>query len=528
MRSMCDLRSADEELMHRTVTNATRKSSALSACSDFASRFPRRRAFVLCGWVLIIVTLVAVRWVLIKQLPFYLWSKDAGSYADSAWQWLDTGRWETDPRRGPVYSLLIALCLKLWGTFWSLMLVQHLLCAVTVLAAIGILWRLHGAAAWLPLAACSVAYALYAGPIAAAHIVRNESLIFLFATVSLAAWFEALRKDSLPWLCLTGLAFGLLVLTKNVFAPLPLVIVAAIAWLGRNRPGRAGIQLCAFLAMCVAPLVGNRVLTAWTVHEQPTEPQAGLLFYARVAQFTPLDHGLYPELKQMIRSDIEEYRKRPKLDNNIILNRTAIPRLRTYLLSIGKTPADLNRICRQLAFEAIRGHPTEYARQFWRDFSKLHLSYGERLRRPDRGEFEFTTRWLGQMERPHPTLHRAETLAAIKQRDRPETFRLYQKLVDGAWLFNCSPVLLTSLALPVMTFLGSGRLRWWWFALCTVWYFNMILLSTVGKPMDRYLIPVMPVMIWTLGSIVVLLFQTAVHIVALALRRDHLVTRPAL
>ena len=471
------------------------------------------------GWIVILVALVAVRMVLLERLPFYLWSKDAGSYADSAWQWIDTGLWETDPRRGPVYSLLIAFCLKNWGSFWSLMLVQHCLVAISVIAAIGVLWRLHGVSAWLPLTACGVAYALYAGPIAAAHIVRNESLIFLFATTCLASWFAALRKDSLLWLCVTGIAFGLLVLTKNVFAPLPVIIVAAHGWCGRRHPVRAALRIGVFLALCVAPLWGNRVLRAMTIDNQPPEPQSGLLLFARVAQFTPLDHGIHPELKALIRADIEEYRKRPKLDNNIILNRTAVPRLRSHLLWQGKTPTDLNRICRQLAFEAIRTHPVAYARQFWRDFSKLHLSYGERLRRPDRGEFEFTTRWLGQMERPHPSLHRGPTLAAITERDHPGTFRVYERLVDGAWLFNFSPVLLTSLTMPLITFLVRGTFRWWWLALCTVWYFNMVLLATVGKPMDRYLIPVMPVMFWTLGTAVVLLFQTTMRLVQLRLAR---------
>jgi hypothetical protein len=486
-----------------------------------------RTVIVVCAWLVILGALIGVRLCLLEKLPFYLWSKDGGSYADSAWQWLDTGLWETDPRRGAVYSLLIAFCLKAWGTFWSLMLVQHGVVAVSVVLAIAVLWRLFGTRAWLPLTACSIAYAVYAGPIAAAHIVRNESLILLFATVCLSAWFAAVRANASGWIAVAGFAFGWLVLTKNVFAPLPLLIIAAILWLNRHRPLRAALRTAVFVGACALPLIGDRVLRAMTLHERAVEPQAGLLFFARVAQFTPLESGIHRELKALIREDIEAYRQRPKLDNNIILNRAAVPRLREHLLSIGQTPSDLNRICRQLAFEAIRTHPREYARQFWKDFVKLHISYGERLRRPDRGELEFTTRWLSQMERPHPTLHRAETLAAIQARDRPETFRMYERLVDGAWLFNCSPVLLTSLILPVMTVLARAPVRWWWLALCTVWYFNMVLLCTVGKPMDRYLIPVMPVMFWTLGTAVVFIFETIVQFVRTRLGPANLAPHPA-
>jgi hypothetical protein len=461
------------------------------------------RGAIIGAWALFLVVLISIRIYLLQTLPFYLWSKDAGSYADSAWQWFDTGIWETDPRRGAVYSLLIAFCLNTWGTFWSLMLVQHLISALCIIAAVIVLWQLHGLRRWIPLIACALAYALYGGPIAAAHIIRNESLIFLFATATLIALFHAFRRDSLTALVVAGSAFGLLVLTKNVFAPLPLIVLLGLLRLHRHTRSRAIVTMLLFIAGCATPLLGDQLLRRMTVQKKPREPQAGLLLFARVAQFTRLDGGIEPELKALIRDDIVEYRQRSKLDNNIILNRTAVPRMRTHLLARGQTPSDLNRICRALAFEAIRCEPNAYARQVLGDLRRLHLSYGERLRRPDLGELEFTTKWLQGMEHPHATLKRTETLSMIAARERPETLSFYQRIVQTAWLFNFSPVLLTSLLLPLITLASHGALRWWWLTLCTVWYFNVILLSTVGKPMDRYLIPVMPIMFWTLSTAVV-------------------------
>jgi hypothetical protein len=55
----------------------------------------------------------------------------------------------------------------------------------------------------------------------------------------------------------------------------------------------------------------------------------------------------------------------------------------------------------------------------------------------------------------------------------------------------------------------------------------MVLLCTVGKPMDRYLIPVMPVMFWTLGTAVVFIFETIVQFVRTRLGPANLAPHPA-
>jgi hypothetical protein len=46
--------------------------------------------------------------------------------------------------------------------------------------------------------------------------------------------------------------------------------------------------------------------------------------------------------------------------------------------------------------------------------------------------------------------------------------------------------------------------------------------------MDRYLVPVMPVMVWTLGSAVIILFQAIVRFVRIGLGRVNLQPHPAL
>ncbi|HEX8280357.1 MAG TPA: hypothetical protein VF551_03185, partial [Chthoniobacterales bacterium] len=45
-----------------------------------------------------------------------------------------------------------------------------------------------------------------------------------------------------------------------------------------------------------------------------------------------------------------------------------------------------------------------------------------------------------------------------------------------------------------------GTTRLWWLSIALIWLFSIVLLSTVGRPLVRYLIPVTPLIFWTLSS----------------------------
>src|SRR5215211_7805284 len=97
----------------------TRLAQASTRAARYLADPPR--SFEIAIWMLLVIAIISIRAYLIHLVPVHLWSQDAGSYAWPVWKWLKTGLWETDPRRGPVYSLIIAACLKLWGTFDSVM-----------------------------------------------------------------------------------------------------------------------------------------------------------------------------------------------------------------------------------------------------------------------------------------------------------------------------------------------------------------------------------------------------------------------
>ena len=120
--------------------------SRLLRAADRAVRWLTQpsRAAEIAGWILLAAAVVAARVYMAQVLPGYLWSKDSRGYAGAAVQWLGTGHWENDPKRGPVYSLVIAACLKMWGSFAAVVAVQHVLGGLTVLGCAAVLRAMCG------------------------------------------------------------------------------------------------------------------------------------------------------------------------------------------------------------------------------------------------------------------------------------------------------------------------------------------------------------------------------------------------
>jgi hypothetical protein len=470
-------------------------------------------------WVLLVGSIVAIRLYLIHQLPVVLWSKDAGTYAYSAFAWVHSGIWETDPRRGPMYSLLIAGCAKLTGDLDSLMIGQHVLGGFSVLLAIVALRVLYGRAAIIPIGLCGYAYAVYGLPLYLEHLVRQETLLFFFGSVALATWLIAIKRDAPHWLWASGIAAGLLMLTKNVFGPFPLVVIAGHLWYYRSTLKTAAKHVVIFCAAFALPIAGAKVHKQLTLHRRPPEPQAGILLYGRTAQFTDLEGGIEPEIKREIAAEVQDYRRfiapkkpggPPRLNNNLILKQTVVPHLRRILAAQHKTPADVNKLCMALAVEAIKKNKTEYARQVVRDLDQIHFKGGYKSGSPKPSDLKSVAQMLRGYEKQDPLMQVERTVEVLDARLGRKTFSAYQYWTNSAWLFRFVPVLLTSLILPVFVFATRTKIQLWWIGAAAVWFFTMVLLSTIGRPDDRYLISAVPVMFWTLSAAVIYLWQLGI------------------
>lgn len=468
---------------------------------------PLSRRVEMALWLLVVAFAVGIRLYLLHLMPVGFWSEDARSYANSAFDWLHTGVWETDPRRGAIYSLFIALVVKGFGTVHAIVVVQHLLGLCAVLFGLWCLRLQAGRAAALPAVLCGYAYAVYGMPLLMEHTVRNETLLFFFASCALCSWFLCLRHRRARWLWVSGVSVALLSLTKNVFFPFPFVVLggALLFWRGDRRFALRQI-VCFFLAFAV-PTVGIKVFVSLT-RKRPAAPQSGVLLYGRTAQFTVLEGGKYPEIKAIIRKNVEDYRALPKLNNNLVLKRTIVPQITAYLEARGKDTRDLNRVCRELALEGIAAHPWAYFRQMAADFRQIHLKVAKSTPRIRPSSVEKVSKTLREMDHADPLIGVPGYLVALKPSEAEGHFELYNSLIRTSWLFRFGAVFFTSCLLPFF-FLRAAFLadRLWWAGLAAVWFFTVVLLCTIGRPMDRYMIPVVPILFLTLSTAVVALWN---------------------
>jgi hypothetical protein len=68
-------------------------------------------------------------------------------------------------------------------------------------------------------------------------------------------------------------------------------------------------------------------------------------------------------------------------------------------------------------------------------------------------------------------------------------------------------VLATSIALCLLLVWTRGKEREFFLDAAAVWFFNMVLLSTVGRPIERYLMPLVPIMFWALTGVIMIVWK---------------------
>ncbi|MEZ5405075.1 MAG: hypothetical protein R3F23_02520 [Verrucomicrobiia bacterium] len=460
-------------------------------------------------WILFLGCTLAVRYYFIHFFPTYIWSKDSSSYVDTAFQWINSGVWETDIRRGPVYSLFVGLILKIVPNLSAIMIAQHILGAIAIILAVVLFCRIYPSdTRWLILL-CGAAYGLYELPLYLEHLIRNETLLLIFATGALGAWTMALHSlHPSRWLLISGLSAGLLTLTKNIFLPFPFLVITVLLYLRFKNKRTFLLPALAFIGSFFLPYIAVYFQHSSAPDKTERSSYAGVQFYGRVAQWTYLEGGLYPEIKTLIRKPVETYRKFKKLDNNVVIKKLIVPVIEEHLKTQGKGFTEVDRICLNLAFEAIRKNPGLFTKQVLNDLYKLHFRCGYQSRLLKAHDLRDLIEDMEQISRPDPMMDYDATMQTLHQQVEVNNFSSYYRFIKMAWLFEIfPPALLTTLLLPLLFFFDRTPMRFFWLTVAGVWFFNIILLATVGRPLNRYFVPLAPLMFWTLTGALIWLWQ---------------------
>jgi hypothetical protein len=477
------------------------------------------------GWLLIASLIIGSRWWIAAHLPTYIWTRDSGSYVAPAISWLEGRPWVTSPRRGPVYSLFIALIARAGGSFTTVVMVQHVVGALTAMLTIAFARAWLGRGAFWPLVFCSFWYALFGLPLELECLLRNETLLVLFSTVALGAWLCTLRTGSAGWSSVSGLGSGLLQLLKGIFPLLPLLVLATLACQWRRQPRAAGVLAACYLAMFALPLAASKMYTAITRTGRPAEPEAGEMFYGRTAQWTYLEGGVAADLKPRIRAQVTDYihqiRATGRPDNNEIVKRTVVPTLKAILIGERQqTPADVDRLCWRLGLEAVAHHPAAFLGQALHDWYFLSFITAQRMIFFKREELPPSVRDAAQFASEHyapddALAQRLFALPAARQAiaagvDSRGGLQIFARFLNrlAAWRL-VSPVFVTSLLLPLLVYYSRSADRLFWVGAALLWFYYLALLSTVGRPLDRYLLPVVPIAFWAYCTGLTMLWERA-------------------
>ena len=177
----------------------------------------------------------------------------------------------------------------------------------------------------------------------------------------------------------------------------------------------------------------------------------------------------------------------------------------------GQSLVDVNRLCWKLGLEAVAHHPMAYLRQFGHDLYYLNFISAQRFVVFQPKQLKTAVADAQKYVDAHPSggealtarifdLPPAEVAVKVAADKKSALARWSRFMTVTGRLRLLSPVFLTSLALPWLVYGRRGRERLFWLGSTLLWFYYLVLLSTVGRPLDRYLMPVLPIMFWAISA----------------------------
>lgn len=321
------------------------------------------------GWSIqtLLAMLLLLSGFLLSRLPTYLFfpypdaSSDTGSYLVMLGKIAD-GIWPTFEWRTPGYPFFLGLCLKLTGSGFGVVIVQHLL----TLASAGLM-------VWC-VAITYRRFTLLAGAGMFFLVMRNYSIMHdnrlypdsLYASIIVAAFallIPAVRRRSAPLFAVISLLFALAILVRPAGLFLVVVWVLCICHMLRNRWGWRPVL--AMAAPFPAPILALMLYNLLTIGFFSVSPFGSIAIAGTVISYVEPHPSYPPELNETlvkVNSSVSQAEKdviETSWDLNL-LHRIFIDIYEKQPQMIPESENSIlryNRFLSDAAMRAIRKHP---------------------------------------------------------------------------------------------------------------------------------------------------------------------------
>jgi 4-amino-4-deoxy-L-arabinose transferase-like glycosyltransferase len=220
---------------------------------------------------ILLVALVAltVRSAFAFRVPAFV-TKDSIEYVEPALALVDGGQFALAQRRTPVYPIVMAGSVALFGRdLLAITFAQHLLGVGTAIFTYGIGRLAFGRAAGLLAGLLAGLGAALSSPLLIyEHYLITESVFTFFLILSILLLVAGLRTERMAFMAAGGLALGLAALTRPVGQAV--LVALPIAALYVFRSWRPSLAACALAGGCFALLV-----VPWAIRNQVVYGTAG-------------------------------------------------------------------------------------------------------------------------------------------------------------------------------------------------------------------------------------------------------------
>ena len=389
---------------------------------------------------LVAFTAVALRGAFFLRAPVFA-TGDSEGYLAPAFDLARGLGFDLSLKRTPAYPGLVALVIAAWGEdLRALAFAQHALGVLTAVLTFALGRLTFGLAAGL---GAGLLTALNGALVLSEHTVMTEALFVPLVVATLAALVAALRARRLWLYALAGLLLAGATLTRPVAQVLvPLVPLAILLVERRWRPTLL-LSAAALGAFAV-------VLLPWVVRSASEQDSAsigslGQTLVGRTArhdrgQFTYFDPAVHDAEADPAR--LHARRVLQQSADNGSSGKAIHTRLRKEL---GLSPAEADRLMRELAVEAILRRPDYYLRGTLQRFVRLSLGSVERL-----GAYKSTHDTARQRWEDPDTSHLLAPATPAEERAAPVAAALVS-LYQPGYLGPVLPLLaLVGLALAVV------------------------------------------------------------------------------